>query len=143
MKKYGVILMVVVLSLVLVGCSAGNEKKLVCTQTASGVDIEFNVGFVGNSIKTIDFNYDMDLSSYNSSQLKLFEKQDFCKIVKEAMTEYKSAFKSCKQSIKNKHLKVYSVLDVHKLSNDISKKMTTPEKGKKALEKTGYKCKIK
>ena len=143
MKKYGVILMVVVLSLVLVGCSTGNKKKLVCTQNASGVDIEFNVGFVGNSIKTIDFNYDMDLSSYTDEQIGLLKEQDFCTSVKSAMSSYKDAFTDCKQNITDKHLKVSSVLDVDKIAKNILDKMTTPAKTKKELEKEGYKCTVK
>ena len=110
--------------------------------TQSGVDIEFNVGFKGKSVRKIDFNYDMDISSYTDEQIKMFENQDFCKLVKDTMSDYKSAFKDCKQSVKNKHLKLYAVLDVHKLDGDISKKMTTPKKAKEELEKTGYNCKI-
>ncbi|MBR2248192.1 MAG: hypothetical protein IKG58_01320 [Bacilli bacterium] len=150
MRKYGIIALVVVLSFVMVGCGNGkdkakkksNETTLVCTQTQSGVDIEFNVGFKGKSVRKIDFNYDMDISSYTDEQIKMFENQDFCKLVKDTMSDYKSAFKDCKQSVKNKHLKLYAVLDVHKLDGDISKKMTTPKKAKEELEKTGYKCKI-
>lgn len=141
MKKL-LLVFVVVCSFFLVGCSFG-KQKLVCKQKASGVDIEFNVGFFLNRIKTIDFNYDMDLASYSDKQISMIGKQDFCSIVKQSMKDYKNAFNQCKQKISGKHLKVYADLDVNKLDKSISKKMTTPKDAKKELEKTGYACKIK
>ena len=140
MKK--LLIIVFICSFLLVGCSFG-KRKVVCTQKASGVDIEFNVGFFFNKIKTIDFNYDMDVSNYTDAQITMLEKQDFCNIVKESMTDYKDAFDNCNQKVVNKHLKVYADLDVKKLDGGTFKKFTTPKKAKKELESTGYTCTIK
>ena len=145
MKKSKLVLVVLTTILsatLLVGCG-NQQKKLVCTQTASGVDIEFNVGFKGKVISSMDFNYDMDLSKYSDTQIKAIEKQDFCSAVKNSMSQYKSAFTKCDQKVESKHLKVDSVLDVDKVAKDISEKLTTPEKAKEELEKQGYKCIIK
>ena len=128
--------------LVVTGCSA-KKAKLVCTQTSSGVDITFNVGFKGNTIDAMDFDYDMDLSSYSDEQISLLEGQDFCTSVKSAMSDYKDAFTNCEQDISNKHLKVSSVLDVDKVAKNVLDKMSTPERTKKELEKEGYTCTIK
>ena len=128
--------------LIITGCST-KEAKLVCKQTASGVDITFNVGFKGNTINTMDFDYDMDLSSYSDEQINVLKEQDFCTSVKSAMSSYKDAFTDCKQDISDKHLKVSSVLDVDKIAKNILDKMTTPEKTKKELEKEGYTCTVK
>ena len=127
--------------LIITGCSM-KKSKLVCKQTASGVDITFNVGFKGNTISTMDFDYDMDLSKYTDEQINLLKEQDFCTSVKAAMSSYKDAFTDCKQDITDKHLKVSSVLDVDKVAKNILNKMTTPAKTKKELEKEGYKCTI-
>lgn len=144
MKKSKYVLFGLAASAVLLasGCSA-REAKLVCTQTASGVDITFNIGFKGSTIKTMDFGYDMDLSKYSDAQISSVEKQDFCNIVKKSMSEYKDAFTDCQQKVVSKHLKVDSVLDVNKIAKNMLDKMGTPEATKKELEKQGYKCTIK
>lgn len=142
MKKGRIVALVALVAVALVtGCTA-KEKKLVCKQETSGVLVEFNVGFKGNIIKSMDFNYDMDLSKYKDNQIALIEKQDFCSSVKRSMSDYKNAFTDCKQEIKDKHLLVSSVLDVDKIAKNVTDKMTTPEKGKAELEKQGYKCSI-
>ena len=143
MKK-GIVLslMLIVTVLLATGCTK-KESKLTCTQTASGVDIEFNVGFKGNVIDTMDFNYDMDLSKYSDLQINAIGKQDFCTTVKNYMSTYKEAFTDCKQSIENKHLKVDSVLDVIKIAKSYSQKLSSPKKAKAELEAEGYTCTIK
>ena len=133
---------VAAVALLATGCSP-KESKLVCTQNTSGVDIEFNVGFKGNVIDTMDFNYDMDLSKYSDSQIEAVGKQDFCTIVKNAMSTYKDAFTDCKQDIADKHLKVNSVLDVDKIAKNMLDKMSSPDATKKELESEGYKCTVK
>lgn len=144
MKKSKIILsgLLLTVSLFISGCTQ-KEAKLVCNQNASGVDIEFNIGFKGNIVKTMDFNYDMDLSSYSDAQIESVGKQDFCTIVKNSMSDFKESFTDCKQNISNKHLKVNSVLDVNKVSKNFLDKMGTPEGTKEALEKQGYTCTIK
>ena len=142
MKKCLMIVVTVLLvSVVTTGC--GVSKKLVCKQKASGVNITFNVGFEGNNIKDMDFSYDMNLSGYSDASIDMIKKQDFCKLVKSSMDDYKDAFTDCKQKISAKHLKVNSVLDAKKISKNASKSMTSPEKAKKELEKNGYTCEIK
>lgn len=129
------------MALLATGCNQA-ESKLVCTQTTSGVDIEFNVGFKGKTIETMDFNYDMDLSAYSDMQIEAVGKQDFCTTVKNAMSEYKDAFTDCNQNVEDKHLKVSSTLDVDKIATTTLSKMTSPEKAKKELEAEGYTCTI-
>ena len=129
--------------LFIAGCSQ-KESKLVCTQTTSGIDIEFNVGFKGNVIKSMDFNYDMDLSKYSDTQIKAIGKQDFCSTVKNYMSQFKDAFSNCKQDIgSDKHLKVAADFEVDKLTKSYLDKISTPAKTKKELEASGYKCTIK
>lgn len=135
------IVMVAVVTVLVTGC--GVSKKLVCKQKASGVDITFNVGFQGSKVKNMDFSYDMDLSKYSDTSIAMIKKQDFCKLVKSSMEDYRDAFTSCKQKITDKHLRVDSVLDPDKISKNAEKIMTSPSKAKKELEKTGYTCEIK
>ena len=131
----------VAVSLLATGCGNDKESKLVCTQNQSGVDIEFNIGFKGNVVTDMDFNYDMDLSSYNDTQIEAIGKQDFCTSVKESMSEYKDAFTDCDQMIdESKHLKVNAVLDVDKVAKNALEKMGTPEATKEELEGQGYTC---
>ena len=78
-----------------------NDKAGMWFFHMSGVDITFNVGFDGNTITTMDFAYDMDLSNFSDEQIALLEKQDFCATVKSAMSTYKDAFTNCEKNIKN------------------------------------------
>ena len=144
MKKNKIIGFIIICTVLLIvtGCKA-KSSKMVCTQTNNGVDITFNIGFKGNIIDSMDFNYDMDLSNFSDEQIALLEKQDFCATVKSAMSTYKDAFTNCEKNIDNKHLKVSAVLSVDKISKSIIDKMATPEKTKTELEKEGYKCTIK
>ena len=141
MKKilYGVLAVLMVL--LLTGC--GKERKLSCTQTNSGIDDTFNVGFKGNIIKEMDFHYNYDLSDRDDKTIEAIKKQDFCATVKESMSDYKNAFTDCKYGLENKVLKVDAVLDVDKVATSAMEKMTSAEKAKEELEKQGYKCTIK
>lgn len=141
MKKgflLSLLLAVVVLS---TGC-ASKEAKLVCKQTASGVDVTFNVDFAGKVIKNMDFSYDMDLSKYSDAQIEAIGKQDFCSRVKSSMSTFKDAFSNCNQEISSKHLNVKAELDVNKVAKDYVSKIAKPESAKAELEKVGYTCTI-
>lgn len=141
MKKgilLSLLLAVVVLS---TGC-AKKDVKLVCTQTASGVDVTFNVDFSGKVITNMDFAYDMDLSNYSDAQVEAIGKQDFCSRVKSSMSTFKDAFTDCKQEISSKHLNVKAELDVDKVAKSYLNKITKPENAKAELEKVGYTCTI-
>lgn len=142
--KFFVVLMVLVV-LTTSGCvlRMGKSQTLVCKQTSQGVDIQFNVGFKGNKIETMDFSYDMDLSSYNDAQISSIEKEDLCSAIKTSMSEYSSAFSGCKQNIENKHLRVDAILDVDKLANNVMDKYASPNAAKAELEKQDYKCEFK
>ncbi len=140
--KRNIILSVCLCAVLLLVTGCGRERTLVCTQTASGVDITFNVGFKGNTIKTMDFSYDMDLTSYNDAQIEAIGKQDLCTTVKNSMAQYKDAFTDCKQNIENKHLRLSSRFDVDKIAKNQLDKMTSPEKAKEDLETQGYSCTI-
>ena len=141
MKK-GILLSLLLVAVILVSGCTKKSSKLVCTQTASGVDITFNVDFDGKTVKNMDFSYDMDLSSYSDTQISAVGKQDFCTRVKSLMSSFSEAFKDCKQDISNKHLKVSAALDVNKIS-DSALNVSSPDAAKKELEKIGYSCTIK
>lgn len=141
MKKGILLSLLIGIIFITTGC-AGKNAKLVCTQTTSGVDITFNVDFKGNTVQSIDFGYDMDLSKYTDSQITAIGKQDFCTRVKSSMSQYKDAFLNCDQSIENKHLVVKSALDVDKISNSLLGKKASPKSAKTELEKVGYSCTI-
>lgn len=144
MKKTKIMISsLLVFALILMTGCAKKSSTLTCTQDVKGVDIEFNVGFKGNTIDTMDFNYDMDLSKYTDSQISLIEKQDYCTIVKNAMASYKSAFTDCKKEVVDKHLKVNSVLDINKITSNVLEKMTSPKSAKTELESQGFTCTIK
>lgn len=141
MKKGIIALTAIVGMMLLTGCAA-KESKLVCTQTASGVDVGFNVGFKGNTVDTLDLTYDMDLSSYSDTQISAIEKQDFCTRVKNSMSQFKDAFTDCKQDITDKKLNVSAKLDIDKVAKSFLDKKTTPKAAKTSLEKAGYTCTI-
>ena len=139
-KNFLLIFSIVILAVFVTGC--GKKSALKCTQSSSGVDIIFNVGFDGNTISTMDFSYDMDLSSYPEESLSYVDKQDWCSLVKDSMSEYKSAFTDCKHKRNDKNLHVSATLDVDKIAKNVISKMSTPEATKKGLEEQGYKCNI-
>ena len=143
MKKRGIVLAVAVVAVVFLVTGCGKKQTLTCTQTTSGVDITFNVGFNGSVITAMDFAYDMDLSSYSDTTIKYLEKRDWCSTVKSSMSEYKDAFTDCKAEIKDKKLNVSSVLDVDKVAKSALGKMKSASAAKKELEAQGYKCTIK
>lgn len=140
MKKsiIGTVALGALVTTLVTGCGA--EKKLVCTQSVSGVDVTFNITFSGDKLKAMDLAYDMDLSKYSDSQVEAVGKQDFCSLVKTQMSQYSSAFKNCKQDISNKTLNIKADFDVKELAddNDLS---GGPEAAKKGLESAGYTCK--
>ena len=142
MKKSKIILSLAFCTLLLTGCG-NKESKLVCTQTSSGVDVGFNVGFKGNTIDTMDLSYDMDLSKYSDTQVTAIGKQDFCTRIKSSMTQIKDAFSDCNQEITDKKLHVSAKLDIDKVSKNFLDKKTTPKAAKKSLEDVGYTCTIK
>ena len=120
------------------------QKKLVCTQTQSGVDIELTVAFKGNEVSTIDFGYGMDLSKYSDTQIEAIGKQDFCSTIKSIMGSYKDAFGNCKFEItKSKQLSLTASLDPDELGSSGVSKKSTPEQAKKSFESQGYKCSTK
>ena len=139
MKKGLLFVATFALVLLLAGCGSSKSTKLVCTTSSSGVDITFNIGFEGNKVTSMDFSYDMDLSSYNDTQIAAVKGQDFCEIVKSSMSSYANAFTSCKQDVVSKHLKVDSVLDPAKVS-DGALVNSSVEDAKKGLESQGYTC---
>ena len=143
MKKRGIVLAIAFVAVVFLVTGCGKKETLVCTQTNSGVDITFNVGFDGNTITSMDFAYDMDLSSYGDTTIKYLEKQDWCSTVKSSMSEYKDAFTDCKSEIKDKKLNVKSTLDVDKVAKSVLGKMKSSKSAKKELEAEGFKCTIK
>ena len=143
MKKRGIVLAVALFAVVVLVTGCGKKETLTCTQSKSGVDITFNVGFEGSTITTMDFAYDMDLSSYSDTTLKYLEKQDWCATVKSSMSEYKDAFTDCKQSLENKKLNVSSTLNVDKIAKSVLGKMKSSKAAKKELEAEGYTCTIK
>ena len=143
MKKSSIVLAVTVLAVVFLVTGCGKKETLTCTQKTSGVDITFNVGFNGSVITSMDFAYDMDLSSYSDTTVKYLEKRDWCSTVKSSMSEYKDAFTDCKSEIKDKKLNVSSTLDVDKVAKSALGKMKTARAAKKELEAQGYSCTIK
>ena len=131
MTLFGIAFFAIILT---TGCG---KTKLVCKQKAGQVEVTFNVGFNGNKVVSVDFGYDMDISKYSDSMIKLIEKQNFCSKVKASMSQYKSAFNDCKQSTKNKHIIIKSAFNVKKLTKN---QFASVDETKKELEKEGYKC---
>ena len=142
MRKLKICLVAVTMVAILItsGCVLNKNQKLVCKQTSQGVDIQFNVGFKGNTIESMDFSYDMDLASYSDLQINAIKGQDFCNIVKNSMSQYSNAFTNCNQNIENKHLSVTAAFDINKLANNVLDKLASPKAAKSDLEKQGYTC---
>lgn len=126
--------------LLLTGC--GNKATLKCNMNSSGVDINFNIDFKGNSIDAMDLKYAMDLSDFSDSQIDILKNQDLCSGLKEDMDEFKDAFADCKQELNDKKLNISAKFNVDKISSEKRDKMQTPEDAKKDLESSGYKCTI-
>ena len=71
MKKSYFIIIAVVALFITTGCLSSGNKRLVCKQNASGVDVTFNIDFKGNMIDKMDFSYDVDMSSRDQSTIDL------------------------------------------------------------------------
>ena len=141
MKNVKMLIALFAVLLLVSGC-APKESRLECTQNASGVDVGFNVDFKGSVIKDINITYDMDLAKYNDTQIKAIEKQDFCKIVKEAMSDYEKGFNNCTQNVENKKLNVKANIDINKISKSLLDSMQKPDDAKTEIEDQGYKCNL-
>ena len=141
MKK-GLLLSCVIAAVLLLATACGGESKLKCTANVSGVDVNYNVGFKGNVIDTMDFQYTMDLSNYDDSYMSLFEDQDFCSEIKagDNMKDYKDAFKDCTKKIEDKKLIVNASFDVNKIAKNLLDKIQSPESAKKELESQSFTC---
>jgi hypothetical protein len=126
--------------LLLTGC--GKESNLHCTATESGVNVGFNVKFMGKRITDMNVTYDMNLSSYNDVQIAAIEKQDFCEIVKTSMSQYKDAFTNCSQNVANKNLHVNADLDINKIAKNELEKFSSVSDAKEGLESVGYTCTV-
>lgn len=140
MKKIYLLFIAVVVLLITTGCLPAKEKRLVCKQNASGVDVTFNINFKGNTIEKMDFSYDVDMSTRDQKSIDIVAKQDFCSVVKSSMKDYASAFISCNQNVENKHLVVNAELDVDRLAGNAINKETSPNAAKGELEKQSYVC---
>ena len=145
MKKLLLSCLAMALALIMTGCGKDEiTDRLVCTQKASGVDVELTTNFQGNKIYDMDLRYAMDLSDYSSVQIDAIKAQDFCTIVKNAMLGYKDAFNNCKQNFENKELVITSKIDIKKVSATAGvKEEGSIEEAKDGLEAQGYKCVIK
>ena len=141
MKNVKMLIALFAVLLLVSGC-APKESRLECTQNASGVDVGFNVDFKGSVIKDINITYDMDLAKYNDTQIKAIEKQDFCKIVKEAMSDYEKGFNNCTQNVENKKLNVKANIDINKISKSLLDSIQKPDDAKTEIEDQGYKCNL-
>lgn len=127
--------------LLLIGCGKGDEKTLVCTQGLSGVDVAMNIGFKGNAVKSIDFNYTMDIKGFTDEQIKALEKEDLCSIVKSSMIGYTDAFNNCKTKTENDKYVMSANLDINKISDASLKNDSGISDAKKGLESQGFTCK--
>lgn len=139
MKK-GIISLALVLGAIFCLTGCGNKPAtLTCTQKVSTVDVELVANFTGNKINAMSMKYDMDLSAYSDTLVNTIGKQDYCKTVASAMSQF--TLVGCKQSIENKHMIVASGIDITKIS---TKDLTgSPAATKTALEKQGYTCTLK
>lgn len=153
MKKFLLGSLVLCLGFVLTGCgndknesSSGgvsNTKTLVCNQKVTTVDVELDTHYTNDVISGMDMKYVMDLSQYNDEQIKAIGAQDFCTIVKNAMTGFEKAFGNCKQNISNKSLLITADLDIDKITGmDVGKNQSI-EQVKKELESVNYSCIIR
>lgn len=138
MKK--LIMFVGVLLVVLFCSGCGGTKVLDCKQNASGVDVDFKVTFNGKKLEKMEFGYDMDLSSYNQTQIDAISKVDYCSVVKKSMPQYANAIANCKQDVASQKLLVSAEFDISKFSKTQLNTLESPEKAKSDLESTGYKC---
>ncbi len=124
--------------LCLTGC--GNKPStLVCSQTISGVEATLTANFVGKELKSMGFNYNMDLSKYSDTYINAIEKQDFCKSVQNAISQF--TLVDCTQKVEDKKLLVTSGIDITKI--DKSDLVGSPAATKAELEKQGYTCTLK
>ena len=99
MSKRRVLLGILLVFGVLLLSGCGKEKVLRCKASQSGVDIGYNVTFKGVRITAMELSYDMNLSSYNDTQIDALKTKDFCEVVKSSMSQYASAFENCTQKI--------------------------------------------
>ena len=139
MKK-GIVSAILVICAVFCLAGCGNKPStLVCTQKVSTVEVELTANFVGNNVKAMSMKYEMDFSSYSDTLINSIGKQDFCKTVQNAMSQF--TLVNCQQSIENKHMIVASGIDITKISTaDLT---GSPAATKTALEKQGYTCTLK
>ena len=141
MKKNKLLLGACVMVLLLsTGC--GKKQTVACKIESEGMGVYLNVNYKGDKVDSMDMKMNMDLADLDDSDIKEIKKQDFCKAMKEDMDDLKGGFKNCKQDINKKKLTVTADIDTSKIDKNELKKVEKPEKAKKDLEKSGYKCTI-
>ncbi len=131
-------------ALLLTGCGKEDnvERRLVCSQKVSIVDVDMIADFKGDNLEYLGLKYSMGLDSYNDAQISAVSSQDMCSTVKTAMSGYSEAFTNCKQSLEGKTLVITADFDLDKMAGtDLSKK-TSVEEATKALESQNYTCKV-
>ena len=146
MKKVVLLFSILFITILLTGCGNEGESvidngtRLLCNQKVQTVDVEMIADFKGNELTYLGLQYEMDLSSYNDTQVKVIKAQDMCSIVKNSMSEYTNAFTNCKQNIENKKLLITADFDLDKLIGSELSRETNIEAAKTGLEKQGYTC---
>ena len=143
MKRIMIGGLLICLMFALTGCGGNDVKTLVCTQSASGIDIELTTEFMGKKVNSMKMNYTMDISSYNETPIEAIKSKDFCTLVKGSMTGYENAFNNCKQNVANGKLLINADFDIDKITDSSIKEEGTYEEAKEGFEKTGYTCIIK
>ena len=127
----------------LAGCDLEPKEQLLsCKANSEGVDVIFNVTFQSKKVTKMNLVYEMSLAELEDDRIEAAKSEDYCKIVKESLSQYESAFKNCSQDISNKKLTVKSDLDIDKMDKSQSTNFGTIENAKKGLESVGYTCTI-
>ena len=138
MKKVLALVLVIGAVFCLAGC--GNKPStLTCSQKVSIVDVSLTTNFTGNTVSSMSMKYVMDLSNYSDSMINTVSKQDYCKTVQNAMSQY--TLVDCKQALEGKSMVITSGIDITKM--DKADLTGSPAATKSALEQQGYTCTLK
>ena len=138
MKKLLSAVLVLGAVLCLAGC--GNKPStLVCSRKVGSYTVQLTSNFTGNKLQSMGLVYDMDYSSYSDTLVESLSKQDFCKSVSTAMSQY--TLVNCAQKVENKHVIITSGIDMSKFSE--AEKTGSPAATKEAMEKQLYTCELK
>ena len=123
-----------------------NKKVLSCSKVDSSDDFygisTISLTYDNEDIASITMVLDIDLSAYNDEVVEKFSEMDLCNEMKDSISSFQGATKSCDQKVEDKHIIVNIDIDIDKISESEKATINNIDATKVKFEDDDYKCSI-